>query len=208
LLLLFFAGRSPAQSPALSSKPPVESEVSVIYGGSVGSVRLFSYASDRRVDLLAVQYARHSWGGLLTARVDYFAEVMPMVLLHEPRVYGADSIALTRERKTVYGGEVMPIGVRTMWLRDRRFKPYLIGAGGVMYFKDRVLSTEGSHLNFNAEFGGGVKFNVRGSSEVRLGYSFYHISNGDTARRNPGLDNNLIYAAWCFDLPGRRKSAQ
>jgi opacity protein-like surface antigen len=208
LLLFFFAGRSPAQSPAPLQKSPVASEISVIYGHTAGNIQIFGAAGDRQLEILGVQYARNSWGGLFTARVDYLAEVLPMTLLFEPKVYSVNSTALSAARKTVYGADVKPIGVRLLWRRDERFKPYLLSTGGVVYFTDRVLSTEGAHLNFSAEFGAGVQYTLHDRSEFRLGYSLYHISNGNIARHNPGLDTNMIYAAWCFDLRGRQRRAQ
>jgi hypothetical protein len=208
LLLFIWAGRSPAQLPTLSEKPPVASEISAIYGHTAGNIQIFGAAGDRQLEIFGFQYARNSWGGLFTARVDYLAEVLPMTLLFEPKVYSVKSTALTAARKTVYGADVKPIGVRLLWRRDERFKPYLESTGGVVYFTDRVLSTEGAHLNFSAEFGTGVQYTVHDRSELRIGYSLYHISNGNIARHNPGLDTNMIYAAWCFDLRGRQKRAQ
>lgn len=123
------------------SNPSPESEIGVVGGGSVGSIHLFGFASDRQLDQFGVQYARHSWGGLLRARVDYLAEALPAVLLREPSVDGRDSKALTSERKRGYGADVAPIGVRLLWRRNQRWKPYLIGDGGILHFKDRVLST-------------------------------------------------------------------
>jgi opacity protein-like surface antigen len=185
---------------AQSNPSPVESEISFVGGGSLGHVNLFAYADQRQLDLFGVQYARHSWGSLVTARVDYIAEVLPVVLLNEPKEYGTDSRALTKQRKWVYGAAIAPVGARLLWRRNKRWKPYLIGDGGVLYFKDRVLSTRGTHLNFSAEFGAGVQFRLYPRTQLRLGYSLYHFSNGDIARSNPGLDSNLIYMGLSFDL--------
>ena len=82
-----------------------------------------------------------------------------------------------------------------------------MGDGGILYFKDRVLSTRGTHLNFSAETGVGVEFATSPQTNLRLGYSWFHFSNGDIAARNPGLDSNLIYAIFSFDLPRRRVPA-
>jgi hypothetical protein len=185
---------------AQSNPLPAESEISFVGGGSLGHVNLFGYADQRQLDLFGVQYARHSWGSLLTARVDYMAEVLPAVLLNEPREYGANSVALSNQRKWIYGANVSPVGVRLLWRRNKRWRPYLIGDGGVLYFKDRVLSTRGTHLNFSAEFGAGAQFRLYPRTQLRLGYSLYHFSNGDIARSNPGLDSNFVYVVFSFDL--------
>src|SRR5579863_602525 len=116
-----------AQGTADHTKLPVESQIVVEGGSSVGNIHVFAFADDRRIAPLGVEYDRHSWGSFLTARVDYVAEVLPMVLLNEPAKYGADSIALTTDRQVKYGFGFSPVGVRLLWRRHAAFGPYLLG---------------------------------------------------------------------------------
>src|SRR5579859_7658302 len=67
---------SQAQTNAASEKPPVESQIVVEGGSSVGNIHVFAFADNRRIAPLGVEYDRHSWGSLLAARVDYVAEVL------------------------------------------------------------------------------------------------------------------------------------
>jgi hypothetical protein len=192
-----------AQPAVPRPQRPIESEIAVIGGRTVGAIHIFADGQSRQLDLLAVQYARHSWGGLLTARVDYLAEFVPMTLMNEPAESAPNSAPLTSARRNVYGVDVKPIGIRLLWRRNRAFKPYLLSTGGVVYFTDRVISPQGAHLNFSAEFGAGAQLTLSNRLEMRTGYSLYHISNGNTVGRNPGLDTNMIYAAIVFKLPTR-----
>lgn len=177
----------------------------VIEGGtSVGNIHVFAYAEGRRVNPLGIEYDRHSWGGLLGARVDYVAEFLPVVLLNEPAQYGADSRALTTARQTHYGIGFSPVGVRLLWRRNRSLKPYLIGKGGLLYFKDHVLSPQASKLNFSAQFGGGMQTTLRPGMDLRLGYTDFHFSNGDISARNPGIDLMYLNAGLVFHLGGVR----
>jgi opacity protein-like surface antigen len=196
-LICFIPG---LRASAESNPSQVESEIGTVGGGSIGNLHIFGFASDRRLEMFGAQYVRHSWGGLLTARVDYLTEVLPVVLLREPKVYGANGMPLTAQRKTVYGAGISPIGVRLLWRRNKAWRPYLMGEGGTLYFKDRVLSTQGTHLNFSGETGAGIEFRTSPQTHLRLGYSWFHFSNGDIAARNPGLDSNFIYAVFSFDL--------
>jgi hypothetical protein len=184
---------------------PIESEVAVIGGRTVGAIHIFADGEDRQLDLLAVQYARHSWGGLLTARVDYLAEFVPMLLMHEPAESTPSGLPLTTARRTVYGADITPIGIRLLWLRHHRLKPYLLSTGGVAYFTKNVISPEGARLNFSAEFGGGAQLTLNDRLEMRIGYSMFHVSNGNTVEKNPGLDTNMIYAALVLKLPTRMR---
>jgi hypothetical protein len=181
-----------------SGRPMPETEIVVEGGQSFGNIHVFAYADDRTINPYGVEFDRHSWGGLLTARVDYVAEFLPVVLLNEPAKYGADSEPLTTARQIQYGTGFSPAGVRLLWRRDHAIKPYLIGKGGAIYFKNRVLSTEGSHLNFSAQFGAGIETRITRRADLRIGYSDFHISNGDIVARNPGIDFMYANAALAF----------
>lgn len=184
-------------------RSPVESEVLIEGGNSVGNIHVFAFADGRRINPLGIEYDRHCWGGIFGARVDYVAELLPVVLLNEPAQYGADSKALTTARQTRYGAGISPIGVRLLWRRNQMVKPYLIGKGGLLWFDDRVLSTNATQLNFSAQFGAGVETTLPSRLELRLGYSDFHFSNGDTSPRNPGIDFMYLNAGLGWHL-GRR----
>jgi hypothetical protein len=177
-----------AQRFAGPVQPPVQSELAIEGGSSVGNIQIFAYAEGRRINPIGFEYDRHSWGGFLGARLDYAAELLPALLLTGPAKYNVHSQPLTTEQSTQYGTGFSPAGARLLWRRDRRFKPYLFGKGGVAYFEDRALSTEGTHLNFTAQFGGGVEERLSGRWDLRTGFGDFHLSNGDIARHNPGVD--------------------
>jgi opacity protein-like surface antigen len=169
-------------------KRTAESEIVFEGGASVGNIQIFAFAEDRRINPIGFEYDRHSWGGLLTARVDYVAEVLPVVLMSGPAKYDIYSRPLTTARETQYGAGISPVGVRLLWRRNKTFKPYLMGKGGILYFKDRALSPLGSHLNFSAQFGGGMETRLSPHLDLRLGVGDFHFSNGDIVARNPGID--------------------
>jgi hypothetical protein len=191
---------SQAQNIAASEKPPLESQIVIEGGSSVGNIHVFAFADDRRIAPLGIEYDRHSWGSFLTARVDYVAEVLPVVLLNEPAVYGADSIALTKARQVKYGFGFSPVGVRLLWRRNAALRPYLIGKGGMLIFPDPVLSPLDGHLSFSAQFGGGVEETLTRRVSLRLGYSDFHFSNGGIATRNPGIDLMYFNAGLIYRL--------
>jgi hypothetical protein len=194
-----------AQSTAAGERPPVESQVVVEGGSSIGNIHVFAYADGRRIAPFGVEYDRHSWGSFLSARVDYVGEVLPVVLMNEPARYGADSIALTTDRQVKYGFGFSPVGVRLLWRRDAAFRPYLTGKGGLLIFPDPVLSPLDGHLNFSAQFGGGVEETLTRRVCLRLGYSDFHMSNGGIATRNPGIDFMYFNAGLVYRLGGGRE---
>lgn len=189
-----------AQVTATAMKTPPESQIVAEGGSSIGNIHVFAYADDRRINPFGFEYDRHSWGGLLGARVDYVAEVLPVVLLNEPAQYGADSRPLTTARQEEYGFSFSPVGVRLLWRRDAAFRPHLIGKGGILYFKTPVLSPLAGRLNFDAQFGGGVEQTLTPRVSMRFGYSDFHFSNGNITARNPGIDFMYFNAGLCYRL--------
>jgi len=190
LFPLMLAGWNLLPAQRLSGPEPqqVESEIVLEGGTSVGHIQIFAFAEDRRINPIGIEYDRHSWGGLLGARVDYATELLPALLLTGPAKYDNSSRPLTTALSTRYGVGFSPVGVRLLWRRNRTFKPYLAGKGGILYFDDRALSPLGTHLNFSAQFGGGVQESVSRGLDFRMGFGDFHFSNGDIARHNPGLD--------------------
>lgn len=191
-----------AQRPAAPAGSLVESEAIVTSGSSIGNVHVFAYADDRRINPIGVEYDRNSWGKLLGARVDYVGEVLPVVLLEEPALYGPDSRRLAPGNQEKYGFGVSPIGVRLHWRRGRDWQPYLIGKGGILLFTTPVLSPQATRLNFSAQFGAGVEKRLTRRLGLRLGYSDFHFSNGDDAARNPGIDFMYFNAGLSYRLGG------
>jgi len=184
-----------AQQVEPQARPGIESELVFEGGASTGNLHLFAYAADRRIDPIGFEYDRHWWGGVIGARVDYVTELLPVVLLNGPAKYDMYSRPLTTARRTQYGAGISPAGVRLLWRRDKSFKPYLFGKGGIIYFADRALSPRASHLNFSAQFGGGVEERLSRRIDLRLGVGDFHFSNGDIVARNPGIDFMTFSAA-------------
>lgn len=197
LLLVFALPPLRAQEPSPVRNAP-EAELTVEGASSFGNIHLFAAGDDRRINPIGFEYDRHSWGGLLTARVDYVAELLPVVLLNEPAKYDIYGRALTNARQTQYGAGISPIGVRLLWRRHSAFKPYLIGKGGIVYFQNRVLSSQGSHLNFTAQFGAGVEQTLSPRFQLRLGVGDFHMSNGDIVAHNPGIDMMTVGAGLSY----------
>jgi opacity protein-like surface antigen len=192
-----------APSPSDPTERRPESELALVTSVSVGHYRIFGYDGSREIYPLGLEYDRHIFGGLLGARVDYVAEVLPVLLLNEPANYAVSGAPLTTRRQVEYGAGLSPVGARLLWRRNQRWKPYIVGKGGVAYFTQRVLSTEGTHLNFTAEFGGGVEARIAPRLDLRAGYGIFHVSNGDIGRHNPGLDVSSVSFAVGYRF-GRR----
>jgi hypothetical protein len=165
-----------------------KNEVQLESGDSVGNFHLFAYAENRRLHYIGIEYDRHAFGRLFGAQFDYVTELMPVILVNEPAAYGPDSRALTTARQEKYGVGYCPMGLRLLWRKPGQWRPYWMGKGGILYFKDRILSSQGTHMNFSAEFSIGVEKRLTSRMGFRAGFSDFHFSNGNIARKNPGID--------------------
>lgn len=175
--------------PALGEGPhEAKSEIQLESGDSIGNYHLFAYAENRRLNFIGLEYDRHAFGRLFGARFDYVTELLPVILVNEPAQYGADSRALTTARQEQYGVGYCPMGLRLKWRKPGALQPYWMGKGGILYFKNRILSPQGTHLNFSAEFSVGVEKALSSRIGFRAGFSDFHFSNGNIARKNPGID--------------------
>jgi Lipid A 3-O-deacylase (PagL) len=192
------AGR--AQKPYDPERFAHETEIGIESGTSVGNYVVFGYAEGRSVKPIDIEYDRHEWGRFLTARVDYVAEAMPMLLMNEPAKYGLNTLAEGPARQQVYGGGFYPTGARFLWRYNKKFRPYLIGQGGILYFENHVLSPEGAKLNYSGKFGIGAEEALSPKLDLRIGYSDLHVSNGDTAPHNPGIDFMYLYIGVSYRL--------
>ena len=177
-----------ATATGQQSQPRVYSRIVVESGCSVGNIHLFAFAADRRIIPIGVEYDRRFKDWLHPLHIDYVAEVTPMIFLREPAEFAPDSKPLTTSRQTNYGTGLWPAGFRVYGGRQKALLPYFIAKGGFLYFGQRPLSQESAKLNFGSQIGGGVEAALNPRLSLRLGFSDFHFSNGNTAARNPGID--------------------
>lgn len=202
-MLALLPQTSSSQQPLRQDQPirsRLRSELTIDAGTSAGNIRICCFAEDRRLQIIGLEYA-HVWGHTLGGQLDYTGEAMPLVVMNEPARYGLDSVALTTARRNHFGFGLGP-GVRMTWRERSAFRPYLIAKGGPLYFTNRILSAESMKLNYFGEYGGGIATTLGSGLGLRLSCGDIHISNGDVARRNPGIDLIYINTGWSFTLHG------
>jgi Lipid A 3-O-deacylase (PagL) len=180
-----------------------ESEFAQITGRSVGALHIYGYADNTQLEFAGIQYVRNSFHRIGPIRVDYMAEVIPVIRLHEPANYNQYAQPIGKQQTTIYGADYVPIGARLFLFPRARVSPFFTGAGGVAYFHSRILSPQATRLNFCAEFGCGLEATLNSRMGLRAGYSVFHLSNGNTGEHNPALDTNFVYAALVYRLHWR-----
>lgn len=172
---------------------------------SYGNYRVFGAAEKVKLYTAGVEYDRELWRGFLGARVDYVSEVLPVVLLSQSARTDFWGDPLTRNRKTVPGVGVTPIGFRLLWRDNRRLMPYFETKGTVLGFTQKALAPEATYENWSFHLTGGVKVRLHGRYDLRLGLlSDLHFSNAFVVRSNPAVDlmNVSVGLVRHFGSPG------
>ena len=169
------------------------------FGQTVGSLRIYVFAQDRSAQVPGVFYLRPS-GSIGIFRFEYMMQAVPVYILHQPKYYNYDSVALTTERRTVLGAAILPVGERMIFNPRFKLQVAIYANGGFAYFTRRILSEGASRFNIALQFGLNFQYPLTANSSVITGYAINHLSNGDIHFKNPGLDTNLVYVQYLFRL--------
>ena len=225
-LILFFAAacaaRADAQSPTdagpAAAAPAARSEEEVFAddfdlkngtyefgawgGGSFGSTTFFGRSPDRKLALAAFNAGRVV-GSKKHFKLVYTVDVIPFVRLVQPRdvrrfVTDEGRVIVARSGPDASGAGLSPVGLKFLFRRRERVKPFFHTTGGFIYFDRPVPYDAGRRFNFAFDFSGGVQIFSRRRGAATLGYKFHHFSNAGTAGINPGVDSHVFYAGFSF----------
>lgn len=172
--------------------------------GSFGHLHIFADSWWSYLHIGGVEYDRHSWGSMLGARMDYSAEVEPVVLLKQPAKTDVWGDKLSPQMKYVYGMGISPIGLRMLWRDGKTWKPYFNAKGGVLVFTQKALSMNASYGDFNLHMGVGTQFRLTPRWDGRVGFTYFHFSDAFVVPSNPGLDSMMYTVGLSYHLHGRR----
>jgi lipid A 3-O-deacylase PagL len=202
-----------AQAPTEPAPHRAERLIGGWVGASVAPSTRFGYIDDRRfvVAGLRAQYLLDTFGPVALAST---IDVIPLAVLSNTPTYETLSIPRldgtifhvksVTGRSAVYGAGIAPAGFQ-LYTRSVRPARFFIGAsGGLLWFTRDTPVPDARRMNFTAEGGAGAELLSRDGRAVVVGYKFQHMSNGGTARLNPGFDSHLLYIGLMHRRGGRR----
>jgi hypothetical protein len=180
-----------AETVRIPDHPRPEWPTDLVYEGmiSYGNYRVFGAAENAKLYTAGVELDRELWPRAFRMRVDGVMEFLPVVLLTQPTKTDFWGDPLSRNRKTVPGVGVTPIGFRLLWRDGTRVMPYFEAKGSVLGFTQKALSPDATYENWSFHLTQGVIVRLRGRYDLRLGMlSDMHFSNAFVVRSNPALD--------------------
>jgi hypothetical protein len=183
----------------------------IIYEGFItyGNYRVFGAAEGAKLQAAGVELDRELWPNLLHTRVDAVCEVLPVVLLTQPKRADVWGNPLSKTKELVPGAGVSPVGFRLLWRDGKRLMPYFEAKGSVIGFTQKALSPDATYENWSFHLTQGVKVRIRDRYDLRLGLlSDLHFSNAFVVRSNPAVDLMNVDVGLVYHLGAPRNSLE
>lgn len=153
-------------------------------------------ADDRKFFLAAFRYGR-TLAANKSLALQYTFDAVPVAvatgtIVSRTTVGGVDVF----QRETAYGAGLTPLGLQLDFANGSKVHPFVHVNGGFLYFNKPVPLEDSGQFAFVGEAGGGVRIFTSDKRAVNIGVRFHHISNGDRAGSNRGLNQFVIYAGF------------
>jgi hypothetical protein len=176
--------------------------LSVFMTATFANNGFYAKSFDRHLSLVGLQY------GLLLTRnhivaLSYIPEITPVAFLAQPSIHGfavRRSIPSVTRTQYVYGLGSNPASFELAFRPLHKVQPLLDMQGGFLYFSSKVPSVAAARFNFVADGRIGAKIVLGSGRSMSVAYVFHHLSNGFEAKDNPGVDSQMIYAGYTFNL--------
>ena len=154
-------------------------------------------AEDRKFFIAAFRYGR-TLAANNSLAFQYTVDAVPVALATGTIVSRTTSLTgvETFQRETAYGAGLTPIGLQLDFANGAKVHPFVHVNGGFLYFNKEVPIEDSGQFAFVGEAGGGVRIFTSERRAVNIGVRFHHISNGDRAGSNRGLNQFVIYAGF------------
>jgi hypothetical protein len=197
---------SPTSMPAPPPRFGGIHEFSIEAGVSRISGPIWGYRKDVDYEVVRLRYSRE----MKLARnftAYYSPEITPYAKLDEPVLIDNDMGTVEIGRKHTTGGGVSPVGFTIDFLPHHPVQPFWACNGGMIYFRDRVLSPQGSQFMYTIDFGAGIHIYQNRFVSTTIGFRYDHMSNANISIHNPGTDAELWYIGFSrFHSPKSRQN--
>lgn len=149
------------------------------------------------------------WGRIIGTKgpvtYEYLFEALPLIVAVKNEVKNPAYVSAAATptlaptvRRTTYGAGVLPLAFRFYFLPQRRIKPFIQIGAGAIYTEKPLPLPETSRFNFAGYFGGGFQVQTAPRRAVSFSYRYFHISNANMTRFNPGYNAQMFAVGYSF----------
>jgi hypothetical protein len=170
-------------------------------GGSFAATTAFgglteAEASDRKFVIAAFRYGR-TLAANDSMALQYTLDAIPLAVAtgNITQVTTVGPVTTFR-RETAYGGGLTPLGLQLDFANGSKVHPFIHVNGGGLIFNQSVPLPDAGRFAFVGEAGTGLRIFTSEREAVTLGFKFHHISNGDRAGSNRGLNQFVFYGGF------------
>lgn len=102
------------------------------------------------------------------------------------------------QRSSLSGFGLSPLGLRLNFRESQAVQPFVGTAVGFLYLDGPFPDDRGKQFNYTFRTGTGIEFLIHTGYSLSVGYTYLHLSNGDSGEVNPGIDSGFIFASITF----------
>lgn len=99
-----------------------------------------------------------------------------------------------------WGIAIAPFGVKILYPHYKIIIPNMRLLGGFVWFDKAFPDQRGLHFNFTYELDLGLDWRISKQLKLTTNYTFFHHSNAEIGKVNPGMDNNMFVLGMSFGL--------
>ena len=196
---------SPAQNDSPYRLKRGDNEFGFWGGGAFTATRIFGglredEARDRGLVLAAFRYGR-TLAANKNYALQYTLDAIPLAvatgnITESTTTTTPTGTVTTFRRESTYGAGLTPLGLQLDFANSARVHPFLHVNGGFLVFSKSVPLPDAGKFAYVGEAGTGLRIFTSERRAVTLGVRFHHISNGNRAGANRGLNEFVLYAGF------------
>lgn len=157
-------------------------------------------AGDRKFFIAAFRYGR-TLAANKNLALQYTLDVIPVAvatgnITQRTTVVAPTGTVTTFRRESTYGAGLTPLGLQLDFANSSRIKPFVHVGGGFLVFNKSLPLPDAGKFAFVGEGSAGLRIFTSERRALSIGVRLHHISNGDRAGANRGLNQFIFFAGF------------
>lgn len=157
-------------------------------------------ARDRKFVIAAFRYGR-TLAANKNLALQYTLDVIPLAvatgnITESTTVVTPTGSVTTFRRESAYGAGLTPLGLQLDFANSSHIKPFIHVGGGFLVFNKSLPLPDAGKFAYVGEGSAGLRIFTSERRALSFGVRLHHISNGDRAGANRGLNQFIFFAGF------------